>query len=238
MKFVYQEFEIKYLQEMKKLILSILSLLLWGFTCFAQHDGDTPFNGMIVDGAGVGVARVKVALQGSAKRTITDKQGRFGLTNIAPEDVLVISIKGQEDILLPVDGRRSLSIKLDGGKLVSAEESQELVEAGFRFIKRRETTPAGVILGEDLRRTNQTDLEAALLSRLPSLSKVNDEIVVRGSNSINSSSKAMIVVDGTEVQSLTSVSIHEIETIEVVKSGSMYGVRGANGVIVIKTRTR
>lgn len=223
---------------MKKFLLSIFSLLLLSLSSYAQHADDTPFNGMIVDGDGVGMARVKIALQGSAKRTITDKHGRFGLTNIAADDVLVISIKGQEDILLPVDGRRSLSIKLEGGEIASAEESRELVEAGFRFIKRRETTPAGVILGEDLRRTNQTDLEAALLSRLPSLSKVNDDIVVRGSNSINSSSKAMIVVDGTEVQSLTAVSIHEIETIEVVKNASMYGVRGANGVIVIKTRTR
>jgi hypothetical protein len=223
---------------MRKIFTIICSIVAFATAYAQEQTSGVPFNGLVLDGSGNGISRMRVEVKGTEKRTLTDKQGRFGLTNIEPEDVLVISIKGQDDLLIPIDGRRSLSIKLDGGKLVSAEESQELVEAGFRFIKRRETTPAGVILGEDLRRTNQTDLEAALLSRLPSLSKVNDEIVVRGSNSINSSSKAMIVVDGTEVQSLTSVSIHEIETIEVVKSGSMYGVRGANGVIVIKTRTR
>jgi outer membrane receptor for ferrienterochelin and colicin len=95
-----------------------------------------------------------------------------------------------------------------------------------------------VVLGEDLRRTQQTDLEVALLSRVPGLMKIKEEIAIRGLSSVNSSSQPLILVDGTEVSSLSAVSIQEIETVEVIKSASSYGVRGANGVISIKLRTR
>ena len=67
---------------------------------------------------------------------------------------------------------------------------------------------------------------------------MNGEIVIRGVGSVNSSSQALILVDGSEVSSLSAVSIQEVETVEVIKSASSYGVRGANGVISIKLRTR
>ena len=100
------------------------------------------------------------------------------------------------------------------------------------------TIPAGMILGEDLRRSHQTDLELALLARVPGLMKINGELTIRGVSSVNSSSQALILVDGTEVPSLASVSILEVESVQVIKSASSYGVRGANGVISIKLRSR
>lgn len=68
--------------------------------------------------------------------------------------------------------------------------------------------------------------------------KINGELTIRGISSVNSSSQALILVDGTEVPSLASVSILEVESVQVIKSASSYGVRGANGVISIKLRSR
>ena len=197
-----------------------------------------PFNGLIVDSQGVGIARVKVAVMGSAKYTLTDKQGRFGLTNIDSDDKLILSNKAIGNIVVEISGNRSLEIKLDGKNLVAAAFSAEIEEAGMQYVKRREILPSGVVLGEDLRRTQQTDLEMALLSRVPGLMKINGVIAIRGLSSVNSSSQPLILVDGMEVSSLSAVSIQDIETVEVIKSASSYGVRGANGVISIKLRTR
>lgn len=217
--------------------LLLCAAVVFQLTLYAQI-GDVPFNGVITDSQGVGLAKVRVAVKGSAKFTVTDKQGRFGLTNIAEDAIFILSQKGMEKIELGVNGKSSLKVVLDDGKVVDVQESKELEDAGFRFVKRRENLPTGLVLGEDLRRTHQTDLEAALLSRVPGLSKINGEIVIRGVGSVNSSSQALIVVDGTEVSSLSAVSIQEIESVEIIKSASAYGVRGANGVISIKLRTK
>ncbi len=211
--------------------------MLAATTVFAQV-ADVPFNGLIVDKQGVGISRVKVSVEGSIKYTITDKQGRFGLTNIDEGTKLIISQKGINNVTIDVGGRHSLKVVVDNGKVVEFYDSQELEDAGFRYVKRRENLPTGLVLGDDLRRTHQTDLELALLARVPGLSKINGEIVIRGVGSVNSSSQALILVDGTEVSSLSAVSIQEVETVEVIKSASSYGVRGANGVISIKLRTR
>ena len=217
--------------------LIFVILTLFPFMAFAQA-GDVPFNGVVVDANGVGVARAKVAVQGSAKYTTTDKMGRFGLTNIGENSTFILSVKGVRDITLDVGSRKSLKIVINGGEVVDLQDSKEIEDAGWGFVKRRENIPAGMILGEDLCRSHQTDLELALLARVPGLMKINGELTIRGVSSVNSSSQALILVDGTEVPSLASVSILEVESVQVIKSASSYGVRGANGVISIKLRSR
>lgn len=217
--------------------LMFVILALFPFMAFAQA-GDVPFNGVVVDANGVGIARAKVAVLGSAKYTTTDKMGRFGLTNIGENSTFILSVKGVRDMTLDVGSRKSLKIVINGGEVVDLQDSKEIEDAGWGFVKRRENISAGMILGEDLRRSHQTDLELALLARVPGLMKINGELTIRGVSSVNSSSQALILVDGTEVPSLASVSILEVESVQVIKSASSYGVRGANGVISIKLRSR
>ena len=90
---------------MKKILLICLSVF-FSLSLFAQS-GDMPFNGLIVDSQGVGIARVKVAVMGSAKYTLTDKQGRFGLTNIDSDDKLILSNKEIGNIVVEISGNRS-----------------------------------------------------------------------------------------------------------------------------------
>jgi len=63
-------------------------------------------------------------------------------------------------------------------------------------------------------------------------------IIIRGVSSINLSSEALILVDGVEVSDLSSLSPNDVDTVTVLKdsSASIYGVRGANGVILITTK--
>ena len=222
---------------MKCRLLIIAVLLISPLMVFAQM-ADEPFNGVVVDANGVGIARVRVAVQDSAKYTTTDKAGRFGLTNIGENAAFVLSKKGVRDVVVNIGARKSVKIVMEGGDVIDLQESKEIEEAGFGFVKYRENIPSGMILGEDLRRTHQTDLEQALLARVPGLMKINGEITIRGVSSVNSSSQALIVVDGTEVSSLSSVNIQDVESVQVIKSASSYGVRGANGVISIKLRSR
>ena len=68
--------------------------------------------------------------------------------------------------------------------------------------------------------------------------RTNGELTLRGRNSINLSSKPLILVDGAEVEDLSMVSVYDVETVTILKEGGLYGMRGANGVISVKTRSR
>jgi TonB-dependent starch-binding outer membrane protein SusC len=111
-------------------------------------------------------------------------------------------------------------------------------------------TPGGVVVSaDDIQRTPSEPIERTLMRRFPGVWVARTpegglSVRIRGATSINSSTEPLYVIDGIATQpgpngSLTGVQAQDIETIQVLKdaaSTAMYGVRGANGVIVIKTK--
>ncbi len=205
----------------------------------AQRLEDVPFNGLIIDSSGKPYAKVKITIPGNEKRTTTDKNGRFGLTNLPDDVILNLSHKTIDDLKVPVSGRKSLKIVVDNGKLVDAQRSQELEDMGFNYVRKREqSTSSGYISGEELRRTNHTNLEAALLSRVSSLVKVDGRLQFRGFYSVNAEPKTLLMVDGMEVPDFSGVNVQEVESVTINKDGtSAYGLRGFAGVIEVKLRS-
>ena len=221
---------------MKRLLLPLL-LLVPFVLCAQQNDSsDVPFNGLVKDFSGKGV-KVRVFVKNSDKRTVADREGRFGLTNLKPTDTLLLQYR-REKVEIPLDGRRSLKV-LWGGEQPSYDEDEELVGLGFGYVKRREYAGSSSgITGEMMLQKGFTDLQTALLALVPGLQLINDELVIRGQSSVNSSSAALIVCDGMPVSSLNSISIYEVKSVEVQRGNNMYGVRGGNGVILIRTRDK
>ena len=224
---------------MRQFILFCIIATMSSISAFGQQNlRGVPFNGMVVDAVGKGMPRVNVWVKGSEKRTMTDKQGRFGFLDIDELDVLVFSRKDFR-VELPVDMRKSLSVMIVNQSITAADECPALLDVGYGFVKRREYNSGyTVITGEELRQSVNPDLESILLSLVPGLTKMNGELTLRGRNSINFSSKPLILVDGSETEDLSMVSVYDVETVTVLKNGGNYGMRGANGVISIKTRSR
>ena len=214
-------------------------LLASAYVASAQQSvKDIPFNGLIISEEGYAIQKMKVQVKGRSRHAVSDKQGRFGLTNVPKDAVLNLSHKTIDDLKVPVSGRVSLKIVVDNGELVEAQRSQELEEAGFFYVKKREQTPSNVISGEELRRSNHTDLELALLSRVSSLVKVDGRLQIRGFYSVNSPPSTMLVVDGMQVPDFSGVNIKEVESVTIHKDGtSVYGLRGFAGVIAVKLRS-
>lgn len=199
-----------------------------------ESAADVPFNGLVVDADGAGV-KVGVRVKNRDKRTSADRHGRFGLTNVADTDVLVISYR-REEIEIPVAGRKSLKILWTGDTNCSVSQSDELADLGFAYVKRREKVEASSgISGDELRRLGASSLRDALLSRVPGLMLVGGELCIRGIGSINSGNGALVLCDGHETD-INSIDINSVESVEVIKGSNMYGFRGANGVISIKTK--
>lgn len=221
---------------MKKVLLPLL-FVLGPFVLSAQQgSSDVPFNGLVTNLSGKGV-KVRVFVKNSDKRTVADREGRFGLTNLKPNDTLLLQYR-REKVEIPLDGRRSIKV-LWGGAEPSYDEDAELVDLGFGYVKRREYAGSSSgVTGEMMLQKGFTDLQTALLTLIPGLQLINGELVIRGQSSVNSSSAALIVCDGMPVSSLSSISIYEVKSVEVQRGSNMYGVRGGNGVILIRTRDK
>jgi len=216
--------------KLKTLVLSILCCLA---TSLMAQEQDVPFNGIVTDILNNPLKGVRIWVRKNYVAT-SDKEGKFGLTNVAATDTLHIKYKKQI-YLLPVDGRNGLRVRL--GDQLNVSEDEELVNLGYGFVKKREKLiPSSGISGEDLLRTGQTDILLALVGLVPGYNIVNGKPEIRGKNSLTLSNEPLYVVDGVVVQSLDGVNIYDVDHVEVLKDASIYGSRGANGAILVTTR--
>ena len=210
--------------------LALMSMLLIVGTARAEE----PFNGLItrLDGSGI---KANVVVKGKDKRTRSDGRGRFGLTDIKGDETLYIIIK-RDTTVVELAGHRSIHIILaDEGEVVGSDESEELMNYGFGYVKRRESIDySSGISGDRLRATGTSDLRKALMMCYPGLKYINGELCLMTQNSINSSSGVLILCDGVECN-LDYINIQDVSSVEIIKGSNMYGFRGVNGVVLIKT---
>jgi hypothetical protein len=195
---------------------------------------EEPFNGLItrLDGSGI---KANVVVKDSDKRTRSDGKGRFGLTDIKGDETLYIIIK-RDTTVVELSGHRSIHIILaEEGEVVGSDESEELMNYGFGYVKRRESIDySSGISGDRLRATGTSDLRKAIMMCYPGLKYINGELCLMTQNSINSSSGVLILCDGVECN-LDYINIQDVSSVEIIKGSNMYGFRGVNGVVLIKT---
>jgi len=109
--------------------------------------------------------------------------------------------------------------------------------------------PDTVLTADDIRRSPGQSLEQLLLARVPGLTieraaDGHSKLVLRGKNTILGDDEVLFVVNGVPLGpavsgNLAAVDIHDIETVQVLRDAvttAAYGVRGANGVIIIRTK--
>lgn len=213
---------------MKRYILLCMAFI--ATTALAEQ----PFNGLItrLDGTGV---KANIVVKDGNKRTRSDGKGRFGLTDIKGDEVLYIIVK-RDTTIVELQGHKSIHIVLaDAGEVVSNDESEELMNYGFGYVKRRESIDySSGISGERLRATGTSDLRKAIMMCYPGLKYINGELCLMTQNSINSSSGVLILCDGVE-SNLDYINIHDVKSVEILKGSNMYGFRGVNGVVLITT---
>ncbi len=224
---------------MKQLLL----LLIWAISLPAMAQGE-PFNGIITDLLGTPVKRARIYVNTPDYYSLSKKDGRFGLTDVQDNDILTIYYK-RTIYYVPVNGRKSLRIRLGDRIVESAVEDQALADMGYNFVSQRETSSSGNILtGAQLRTEGYTTVFEAIQGRIPGVTVnvvglgIEGTVNMRGVSSINAGNAPIFTVDDVEiaVNALHSISISDIERIEVIKEAGIYGARGANGVIKITTK--
>ena len=208
----------------------------------AEGPKDVKVSGKIVDEAGVPIIGIAVISSDGSNGTITNDAGLFYIT--VPEgDVLTVTGIGYQDEKVALDGRTELLIRMKTDTVL-----EEAVLVGFGTQKKESVIGAIASIAPETLATNQTaNLSNALAGQIAGVIGVQrsgepgydaSDFWIRGINTFGASSNPLVIVDGVE-RSLDQLSPEEIESFSVLKDASataIYGVRGANGAIVVKTK--
>jgi Skp family chaperone for outer membrane proteins len=216
--------------------ISLFVLIL--FSCFAMSAQEIEIKGKITTYGQIPVVNADVIIQSSSQAVKTDEKGEFTCTSQTKDKLTFIAngfIKQTYKIRKKHDGIVNVDLKLSS----KAGSEEKAIKAAhiLELDKFREL----VKLGPNYKDYSKySTLIEALKNEFPSLKITPNEIIIRGPNSISLSSSAGIEVDGILVGlgMLRSLNPDNIASIEVIKGSqtARYGTRGANGMVVIKTK--
>ncbi len=213
-------------------------MLLMPVHSFAQN---LRVEGKVIDEFGEGLIGAGIVIQGTTTGTVTDLDGQFVL-NVPKGTILEISCLGYTTQEVQVTGT-SLTVSM----IVDSNLLTESVAIAYGQQKKVTITGAvSAVSGEGLLKAPVANVANALQGNLPGVSAVqasgmpgaDDPVIrIRGVGSLNSADP-LVLVDGVE-RSFSQLDANEIESISVLKDASataVYGVRGANGVILVTTK--
>lgn len=229
---------------MKQLILLILTLVCTLEMVSAQQR--ISITGKVTDAAtGEELIGVNVSRKGSSVGTITDIDGKYTLEAVNLQtDVLVFSYVGYEKMELPAQGRRTIDVQLsEETKILS-----ELVVVGYGAQKKESVVGSiSTINNKALVSVPVSNISQSIAGKIAGVQVVQSsgeigsdvaDIYIRGRSTWNDATP-LYVVDGIVRTEFAKIDPNEIESFNVLKDASataVYGVKGANGVIIITTR--
>jgi len=211
---------------------------LTGSSAFAQ---DRNVTGIILDETDTGIAGAYVVVKGETRGAMTDDQGRFNIS-VSPSDVLIASFLGYTDEEVTVGNQTNLTIKL----IPQANELEGVVKVAYGT--QRKASVIGSISTVDMGvlAQSQGNLSTSLAGKLAGVVAIQKtgepgasaDFWIRGVSTFGANSTPLILVDGVE-RSMDMVDTEDIASLSILKDASataLYGVRGANGIVLITTR--
>ena len=218
--------------------ITLLFLLLIGFCATAQT---VNVKGVVKDAVtGEVLPGVSIVIKGTVKGTESDFDGLYNLKNMNVGETLVFRYLGYKQYEVVVK-----SARVDVSLEIEAESLDEIIVVGYGSQKRKDVTGSVSIVGEEtLQALKPIDATSALqgttsgvavnLSSGAPGAKVN--ILIRGVSS-NTNNQPLTIVDGYEGD-LNSINPNDIESITVLKDAqaAIYGIKGANGVVLVTTK--
>lgn len=231
-------------RQRQKLFRVVLAgvLMIFSFMVYAQERIVT---GKVYDSSGESIIGASVMVQGTMQGVVTDIDGAFQL-KVQPSQSLVISFLGYQDVILPVGSKNNFKIILEE----DSKKLDEVVVVGYATQKKVNLTGSvASVSAKDIQDIPVANTTTLLQGRLPGLvltqngaqaGNDNPEIRIRGIGTFGNNNP-MVLIDGVEgsISQIAEIPSADIESISVLKdaaSAAIYGVRAANGVILITTK--
>lgn len=237
--------------KMKKRLFILTLIWAVSLGIFAQN---ITVSGVVSDVNKEPLIGVTIRVLNSTSGTISDYEGNYSISNVDPNATLEFSYVGMAPQTIALEGRTSLNVTLSE----DMELLEEFVVVGYGTqSKRRVTTAISNVDAEDIMRSSSTTTAGALTGKVPGVStRALDSRPGRGINiEIRNMGKPLYVIDGIPYggdasrnwlgksdvsgeDAFNALSLEDIESISILKdaSASIYGLRAANGVVLVTTK--
>lgn len=209
-----------------------------------QTQHNQQITGRVLDSAGEPLIGVSIVDKGNKTNgTVTDFDGKFTLR--VSSNQIVVSYVGYKTQEISVAGKTNVEVVLQE----DAKMLNDVVVIGYGTVKKADLSGSVAVMDNKAFKDQPiTQASDALNGRMSGVSVVNSgipggsvKIRVRGSNSVNKSNEPLYVVDGMVRESkLDGINPEDIQSMQVLKDASstaIYGSRGANGVVIVTTKT-
>ncbi len=201
--------------------------------------------GIVRDESGEPIIGASVLVKGTKVGTVTNAEGEFSL-DVPASGMLVISYMGFATREVPIKNNSNLKITLNEDE---TQNLNEVVVVGYGTQKKASVTGAiASVTTKDLVQTPQANISNMLVGKMPGLIAMqrsgapgedNSTLLIRGVSTFSDNTAPLVMIDGVERPNYNGLDPNEIESVSILKDASataIYGVRGANGVILITTR--
>lgn len=227
---------------MKLKIISLFVVLCGSLSLWAQ--GPITVSGTVIEAStGDPAIGVTVLEQGTNNGTVTDLDGNYTLPGVASNATLVFSYIGMNTVEEPVNGRTTINVTLSE----DVQALDEVVVIGYGTARRIDLTGSIGSVSEDIiaRQPALNPLQS-VQGKVSGVNIINNDapgstptVVIRGLGTALGGREPLYIVDGFPVTDIRNISASDIVSMDILKdaaSASIYGVRAANGVVLITTK--
>jgi TonB-linked SusC/RagA family outer membrane protein len=201
--------------------------------------------GVVTDAQGNAMEGVSVTVKNSSNVTVSDKDGRYTIKVRDNNSVLVFTYVGYSSLEKEVNGVRVVNATLTAG----ASSLEDVVVVGYGTQKKATVTGAiNTVSGKEILKSPTSNVTNSLVGKMPGLTSIqrsgqpgrnSADLLIRGQATYGDASP-IVIIDGIERESFGDIDPNEIENISILKDASstaIFGIRGANGVIIVTTRS-
>lgn len=216
------------------------------FCLFAGMISAQTINGTVKDNTGEPIIGATVVEEGVAGNgVVTDIDGNFTLNLNGSSKKVKISYVGMKSQTISVAGKNNISVTLQD----EAHNLNDVVVIGYGTVRKKDLTGSvSSISADDIADIPVSNVGEAMTGKLAGVNITTTEgspdadikIRVRGGGSLSQDNSPLYIVDGFPVSSISDIAPSEIQSIDVLKDASstaIYGARGANGVVIITTKS-
>ncbi len=206
---------------------------------------DINISGKVSDENGRALPGVNIIIKGTKTGTSSNSDGNYKIAVPNRNAVLVFSFVGYKTVEKPIGNQSIINVQL----AVENNALDEVVVVGYGQVQKRDLTGSVVSIKEaqitstpvtNVLETLQGKVAGMDLTRSSGESGAGLNFTIRGNRSLNASNQPLILVDGVQYGSYIDVNPNDVASVEVLKDASstaIYGSRGANGVILITTKS-
>lgn len=234
----------KSLPNLTLLMTTILMVVTTFADCRQAFAQSRTISGVVLDDSQTPLPGVSVIEKGTTNGAVTDTDGKFALS-VSENAVLTVSFIGMAPQEVEVGNQTNVQIVMAPDVTLLGE----VVVVGYGTAKKSDITGSIVsVTGDDLKKMPVASVSETLTGRMAGVQVTSTEgspdaeirIRVRGGTSISQDNSPLFIVDGFPVNSISDISPSDIQSITVLKDASstaIYGSRGANGVVLITTKS-